>query len=336
MLDKTARGIGALCGSFLFLTTVTCFLRYLARYRQKVALQLDDALVAGALVYLSLDGLAVLTLGCTKLSALFFYRRIFCTTGTRDIFNMLTMVFITLASCWTVVFVVMTFNLCGHHGINWDVQPGNSAKCSLDFPYFEAVTISDFILDVLILGLPISKIWTLNANNRRKAAISTVFLLALVGLGASTARMVITIHLVVLGRPVDAEDAYQSNTQLAYYIVLEAGFTIVAVNLPSLWYFMAGITPKRVLHSVRSLVSIGSGRGSQDGTSIKGSKTSGTKATRDPRSLKSNSSHSPLVKKSSGTGVESYAMADLPAKTTTVDANGIQVDRNFNRTVEQV
>lgn len=177
--------------------------------------------------------------------------------------------------------------------------------------------------------------------------------------------MVITIHLVVLGRPVDDEDAYrkhfshftfqyatcqlfcctkltgqsfyiESNTQLAYYIILEAGFTIVAVNLPSLWYFMAGVTPERVLRSVRSLVSLGSGRGSQDGTSIQGSKTSGTKATRDPRSLESNSSHSSLVKNGSRTGVESYAMADLPVKTTTVDANGIQVDRNFNRTVEQV
>jgi hypothetical protein len=50
MLDTTARGIGALCGSFLFLTIVTCFLRYLARYRQKAGFQLDDALVAGALV----------------------------------------------------------------------------------------------------------------------------------------------------------------------------------------------------------------------------------------------------------------------------------------------
>ena len=37
----------------------------------------------------------------------------------------------------------------------------------------------------------------------------------------------------------------ESNTQLAYYIMLEAGFTIVAVNLPSLWYFTAGITPER-------------------------------------------------------------------------------------------
>ena len=50
MLDTTARGIGALSGSFLFLTTFTCLLRYLARYRQKAAFGLDDALVTGALV----------------------------------------------------------------------------------------------------------------------------------------------------------------------------------------------------------------------------------------------------------------------------------------------
>ena len=109
-------------------------------------------------MYNGIDGLAVLTLGCTKLSVLFFYRRIFRATGARDIFNGMTVGFIAMVSCWIIVFVVMTYNLCGHHSLNWAVQPGHSAKCKLDFPYFEAVTISDFILDVLILVLPLPKV----------------------------------------------------------------------------------------------------------------------------------------------------------------------------------
>jgi hypothetical protein len=92
----------------------------------------------------------------------------------------------------------MTFNLCGHHSINWDVAPGHSALCKLDYPYFEATTISDFILDVFILTMPLPKvrsikfivtklpwadskqIWSLHATTSRKVAISGVFLLALV------------------------------------------------------------------------------------------------------------------------------------------------------------
>ena len=92
---------------------------------------------------------------------------------------------------------------------------------------------------------------------------------ALAGVGASCARMVITIHLVTAGEAIDNEDIFQSNTQWQYFIVLEAGFTIVAANLPSLWYFTTGVTPAGVLRSVRSLVSLGSSNKS------KGSKTEG-------------------------------------------------------------
>jgi hypothetical protein len=83
-------------------------------------------------MFLSIDTLTLLALGLSKLSALFFYRRLFCGFGIRDIFNAITAGFIAVVAIWTMVFVIMTFNICGHHNINWDVQPRNSAKCKLD------------------------------------------------------------------------------------------------------------------------------------------------------------------------------------------------------------
>ena len=59
---------------------------------------------------------------------------------------------------WIVVFFIMTFNLCGHHSVNWDVQPGHSALCQLTYPYFEGSAISDFLLDVFFLTLPFPKV----------------------------------------------------------------------------------------------------------------------------------------------------------------------------------
>lgn len=106
-------------------------------------------------VYLSLDALSVWTFGMGKISALFFYRRIFCSAGARDAFHYITIVSIAVVAGWIVTFFVMTFNLCGHHSIDWDVAPGHSALCKLDYPYFEATTISDFLLDVFILTLPL-------------------------------------------------------------------------------------------------------------------------------------------------------------------------------------
>lgn len=119
--------------------------------------------------YLSIEALGIWTLGMSKLSALFFYRRIFCSTGARDVFNYMTMAFIAIVASWIVIFFVMTFNLCGHHSINWDVKPGHAALCKLTYPYFEATGISDFLLDVIILTLPLPKVRNFPVSPRKTA-----------------------------------------------------------------------------------------------------------------------------------------------------------------------
>ncbi|MCJ1318955.1 hypothetical protein MMC15_004287 [Xylographa vitiligo] len=72
--------------------------------------------------------------------------------------------------------------------------------------------------------------------------------------------MAIVIFLVKRGRAINDEDAYQSSSQLAYFNILEAGMVIIAVNLPSLWYYINNVTPKSVLRSVRSVLSLRSQR----------------------------------------------------------------------------
>ncbi|TAQ87879.1 hypothetical protein B7494_g3794 [Chlorociboria aeruginascens] len=280
-----------------------------------------------------------------KLGALFFFRRIFCATGHRDIFNFVSAAYIAVVAIWIVVFFVMTWNLCGHHGVTWDVQVGHSALCKLDYPYFKATTISDFILEVFILSLPIPKIWNLNMVTSRKVAVTGVFLLALVGLAASIARMVITlnnvnhgVHVMVNGKIVDkARDVYRTQTRLAYCIILETGFTIVAMNLPSLWYYMAGITPESIIRSVRSLVSLSSGHDSQN-NSFKQIRTPTGKSSVDAvhtgRALDTTSASS--IKLGSASTVESYAMTDLDIKSMPKGVEGIRIDLNFYRTEDPV
>jgi hypothetical protein len=195
--------------------------------------------------------------------------------------------------------------------------------------------------------------------------------------------MVLTIHLTTVGRAVNDEDSYreymdnlifelsfrattvllqanipffppcpESNTSWAYYVILEAGLTIIAVNLPSLWYYVNGVTPDRVLRSVRSVLSLGSGRGSQ--TSFK-SGNSTTKQTtgqgvKRGQSLDTNSAHSDLVDRgdqpfpyhSKATPVETYAMTDMPGhrlphpEPIAHAGQGIQVNHSIQRTEEQV
>jgi hypothetical protein len=88
------------------------------------------------------------------------------------------------------------------------------------------------------------------------------------GLGAATARMALSIHLVMQGRAVNDEDSYQSNTSWAFYVILEAGLTMIAANLPSLWCLTRDISPESVLRSVRSLISVRSSHGSEKSPEI--------------------------------------------------------------------
>lgn len=47
-----------------------------------------------------------------------------------------------------------------------------------------------------------------------------------------------------------------ANTQRQYYAVLEGGLGLVSVCLPSIWYFVAGMTPGKVLYNIKRVVSL--------------------------------------------------------------------------------
>ncbi|CAD6442820.1 b50132ee-9268-4965-8904-ec1ac1c8e270 [Sclerotinia trifoliorum] len=364
-VDESKNGLASLSGTLLGLTTITIILRFIARRKQKASLLIDDWMVFSAWfmgyiepknhklvasmhaevekTYTALNGLTVITLGLTKLSALLFYRRVFC-TDLREAFNVVPAVVVTVVALWTLGFFIMTFLICGAN-INYlfGVGASASAKCGAIFPYFMGTTISDFLLDVFILTLAIPKIWSLNMTLKRKIAVFCVFLLAFVGLASSTSRMAIAIILVTKGRAVDDEDVYGYWT---YLIILEAGLTIVAVNLPSLWYYLAGVSPERILRTVRSVISLRSIRSGLQSSSksvndFENKSGTGSGSKRD-QSLGTNSSSSYLTYPKWRT-VETYTMVDMPAQPqhqnnsfVTPATDGILLNHTIQRTEEQV
>ena len=94
------------------------------------------------------------TLAFTKMSALFFYRRIFCVGSYTRVFSLATMFSIAIVSCWLITFEFLAGFQCGtHFAALWD---GTYAQyCFLSFPYLYGLAISDFLLDIWILALPI-------------------------------------------------------------------------------------------------------------------------------------------------------------------------------------
>lgn len=48
------------------------------------------------------------------------------------------------------------------------------------------------------------------------------------------------------------------DTLAVYWSILEAGVCLLAVNLPSLWFYSSKLSPERMLASIRSAISLGS------------------------------------------------------------------------------
>ncbi|KAI0391215.1 hypothetical protein F5Y17DRAFT_22339, partial [Xylariaceae sp. FL0594] len=239
MSDSSKDGILALTGVLLALTIITVALRFEVRRRRKTPIKADDWFVLlglfsfiGACItvfvmvrnkvlgysthdftpkelaaigrtnnesQVALDILTNNTLAFSKLSALFFYRRIFCEFDKRSPFGWATGITAGLVVAWLLVFQFLAGFQCGtHFSALWD--GGYRRYCTISFPFLYGLVISDFLLDVWILGLPIPSILGLHTTLQKKLSIIAVFLVALVGLGASIARMAQYIK-IELGGP---------------------------------------------------------------------------------------------------------------------------------------
>ncbi|KAI0116824.1 hypothetical protein F4814DRAFT_414078 [Daldinia grandis] len=296
MSDSSKESILGLSGSLMGLSTIAVSLRFWVRRRHKLHFMADDWTAGLALLsyigasicvftmvhnkvlgysshdftseqieamgktdnvsQITLDVLTNNTLACVKLSALFFYRRIFCAGGKWTTFGTVTWVTIVVVILWLLIFQFLTGFQCGtHFSALWD---GSYVQyCTISFPFLYGLVISDFLLDVWILVLPIPDILHLHTTLRRKLSIIGVFLLAFVGLGASIARMVQYIK-IELGGPdyLLYTDHERLITQSFFYTMMEAGIALIAVNLPSLRVFSTSFEAGGLIRSVRSFIEL--------------------------------------------------------------------------------
>ncbi|KAI1107301.1 hypothetical protein F4804DRAFT_297454 [Jackrogersella minutella] len=306
MSDSSKEGMLALSGSLMGLSIIAVGLRFGARKRNDIGFMADDWAAGLALLsyigasicvfimvhnkvlgysshdftpeqtealsrtsnesQIALDVLTNNTLACVKLSALFFYRRIFCASGKRTTFGVVTWITIVIVILWLLVFQFLTGFQCGtHFSALWD---GSYVQyCTISFPFLYGLAISDFLLDIWILLLPIPGILRLHTTLQRKLSIIGMFLLAFVGLGASIARMVQYIK-VELGGPdyLLYTDQERLVTQSFFYTMLEAGIALIAVNLPSFRVFPVSLMTGEIIRSVRSLLELSFLHGSSSDT----------------------------------------------------------------------
>lgn len=102
-----------------------------------------------------------------------------------------TAVVVTL---WLVIFQFLTGFQCGtHFSANWD---GTYLQyCGLSFPFLYGLALSDFLLDVWIVCLPIPSVVRINASWPKRLGVLAVFLLSVVGVFASGNRVAQFVQL---------------------------------------------------------------------------------------------------------------------------------------------
>ncbi|KAB8300847.1 hypothetical protein EYC80_002775 [Monilinia laxa] len=347
MSTTSHRGLLALGSSLLALSIVSVILRFYSRRIQKAPLKIDDWIMIPCLLllggscgtafygvnrkilgyptpsdmelvlataatasklYFTFDLFSVLTLGCVKISALFFYYRIFCEHGRRNVFGYLVIISIVVCCLWVIAFTILVGLSCGtHFSALWTSSKAVFLQYCGKRPhqFLLSMSISDFLLDFWIISLPIPQILKIKTSLSRRLAIIGVFLLALVGFGACIARLAVFVELDHL--PATAKvDSRLTNTKSIFLSLLEVGLSCIAVNLPSLYYLSNKVTPENILRSVRSIVSLRSvgSRSSQNSKRYQKSRGSKENQSIDSPSLSN-------LRPDDMGAIETHAMHDL-------------------------
>lgn len=108
-----------------------------------------------------------------KISILLFYYRLF---AVRKGFQRTIFVALALVTCWCLVIVLLNILQCIPVKAAW-IRPFPHSKCINNNASLLGTAITNVIIDLAILILPIEPIWRLNLTIRRKLALTAIFCL---------------------------------------------------------------------------------------------------------------------------------------------------------------
>ncbi|MCJ1404740.1 hypothetical protein MMC11_007966 [Xylographa trunciseda] len=223
----------------------------------------SNAQVVTRIVYWTVEVMQSLTLGFIKLSAMFFYKRIF-RTGNSKFIDIATWTIIAVVIVWTISFFWALVFECGTHFDYLWVNLEDLAKCSNTVELLKGFAISDVITDFIILLFPMPLIWRLQLRTQQKVALSGIFFLGALAIAASITRMVIFLQ-ALSAEFASTTDQDLLSTAGVYCMIIEVGFGLCAICLPSL----SGILKvKAIQNLITGFTSIFSSRFSHSHSSI--------------------------------------------------------------------
>ncbi|KAF6230565.1 hypothetical protein HO173_011102 [Letharia columbiana] len=189
-----------------------------------------------------------LTFGFTKLSVLLFYKRIFKGTFVKP--SVWTMIGVVVV--WTLGFFFANLFQCWPLWIDWTNFGFTYQNCINTNAMYLAQAWSDVLTDLIILTLPLPCIWVMQLPARHKAAVSGMFLLGGLTVGAGIAKLVV-FNKVVQELDVGFLDISYMNTPLVYWPMVESSMGVVGACLPLLRPLFVGASSNGFMRSLKSV-----------------------------------------------------------------------------------
>ncbi|POS74049.1 integral membrane protein [Diaporthe helianthi] len=167
-----------------------------------------------------LFGACVLT---TKLSVLFFYKRVFTSRAMR----IATLVTLVLVVLWGIGNLLQSFLVC--HIIDGTWHATNPNFCPNLQASFISIGMFNLITNTIIMLVPLHTVWTLQkVNLSTRLGLSAVFLLNLVVIVVSVTRIALMIDVK------DINGVLDSMVVVTFISVLEVNLSILCNSLPML------------------------------------------------------------------------------------------------------
>ena len=183
---------------------------------------------------------------------LYCMRRVFCTGEKGTLFSKITYTIMGIVVVWTLGFVAAMVIINVNWGqpdqgdpTQWANQPASHSTDSM----FYALTVSDVIIDTVIMMLPILVVFRLNLSLGRKCSISGIFMLRLLALAASITRMCYTVMFAqwmddllkvdpTLSDPKHLLIGQNLNTQMIWWTMFEVGFGLFASCVTTIQFLL--------------------------------------------------------------------------------------------------
>ncbi|CAI6330562.1 unnamed protein product [Periconia digitata] len=172
------------------------------------------------------------TLWMIKTCFVLFYRRVLV-CGFKDWANVLVWSTFAIVTAWTIAFTFAWGFAC--HPIKgfWSFPYGSDeGPCVDTWKLNSVMAISDTIIDVIILLVPVPLVWRLRMSTSRKLAVILVFFLGGLAVAASVMRMDRVLYVAV--EEENAPDGLLLNTTVLFWGMLEANLGLLAACLPTL------------------------------------------------------------------------------------------------------